>query len=351
MGTSTHSARKRSHRILVAGVGGASLGTELVKSLLLTRRYRVFGCDISSLAYGHFQRGIEATAVVPRRGYASAVVDLCRRWKIRAVIPGGEEPTLLLGKAKSTLEANGVVLAANSRALTLLCADKAEMFSRLRNLDVQIPQSLAISSDADFRLIQYPCVVKPAVGSGGSSFVFLAKDADEAAIYVNYLRQNGRKPVLQEYVPEDRGGEYSVGVLSLPNGHLVGSIALKRNLESKLSVAIRSTSGVISSGYSQGQFAEFREVRAACEEIALRLMSKGPLNIQGRLRDGRFLPFEINSRFSASTYLRALAGVNEVDLFLGFLLEGRVPTMPRLRPGNALRSFSEVFVPDSRFRA
>ena len=118
----------------------------MVKSLLLARRYRVFGCDISPLAYGHFQRGIEATAVVPRRGYASAVVDLCRRWKIRAVIPGGEEPTLLLGKAKATLEANEIALASNSRALTLLCADKAEMFSRLRDLDVQIPQTLAVSS-------------------------------------------------------------------------------------------------------------------------------------------------------------------------------------------------------------
>jgi len=340
------SARKRAHRILVAGVGGASLGTELVKSLLLARRYRVFGCDISPLAYGHFQRGLEATAIVPRRGYASAVLDLCRRWKIRAVIPGGEEPTLLLGRAKRTLEANGVALAANSQAITLLCADKAKLFSRMRDLGVQIPRSLVISSDADFGLMQYPCVVKPAIGSGGSSFVFLAKDADEATIYVNYLRQNGKKPVLQEYIPEDRGGEYSVGVLCLPNGHLVGSVALRRNLEVKLSVALRSTNGVISSGYSQGQFAEFRDVRAACEEIALRLKSKGPLNIQGRLRDGRFLPFEINGRFSASTYLRALAGMNEVDLFLGHLLEGTIPSMPRLRSGNALRSFAEVFIPD-----
>ena len=53
-----------------------------------------------------------------------------------------------------------------------------------------------------------------------------------------------------------------------------------------------------------------------CEALARKLGSRGPLNVQGRLRDGVFLPFEVNPRFSASTYLRALAGVNELAIYL-----------------------------------
>ena len=48
--------------ILIAGIGGASLGTEILKSLLLVKeRYRVFGCDISPFAFGHFQNDFEST--------------------------------------------------------------------------------------------------------------------------------------------------------------------------------------------------------------------------------------------------------------------------------------------------
>lgn len=336
----------RPRRVLVAGVGGASLGTEVVKALLLAGHYRVFTCDISPLAFGLFHPGVEASTVVSRRGYVSAILELCSRWEIEAVIPGGEEPTYLLGAARARFEANGLALAANSAKVTRLCADKARVFARLRKLGVDIPVSHSIARGASHKHLPYPCVIKPAEGSGGSTFVFLAKTAQEAGLYIRHLHRNGKKAVVQEYVPEDRGGEFTVGVLSLPNGRLVGSVALRRSLQSKLSVTSRDRNGVISSGYSQGHFADYAEVRSVCEKIALGLDSRGPLNVQGRLVDGRFLPFEINGRFSASTYLRALAGVNEVDLYLEYLLERRAPTMPQVRPGQALRSFSEIFVPD-----
>jgi carbamoyl-phosphate synthase large subunit len=41
-------------RVLVAGIGGASLGTEILKALQLAGRYELFGCDISPMAFGHY---------------------------------------------------------------------------------------------------------------------------------------------------------------------------------------------------------------------------------------------------------------------------------------------------------
>ncbi len=46
-------------RILVAGIGGASLGTEILKCLRDAGTYEVFGCDISEHAYGHYQEEAE----------------------------------------------------------------------------------------------------------------------------------------------------------------------------------------------------------------------------------------------------------------------------------------------------
>jgi carbamoyl-phosphate synthase large subunit len=124
----------------------------------------------------------------------------------------------------------------------------------------------------------------------------------------------------------------------------MGSIALRRVLDAKLSVAYRGRGGLISSGYSQGYIDEFPDLCQQAEQIALAVNSCGPINIQGRVQDGVLLPFEINPRFSASTYLRAMAGFNEVDLLIKYLMYGEMPKRPEIQSGWYLRSLTEHFV-------
>ncbi len=44
-------------RVMIAGIGGASLGTEIYKSLYLAGNYEIFGCDVSATAYGLYEAG------------------------------------------------------------------------------------------------------------------------------------------------------------------------------------------------------------------------------------------------------------------------------------------------------
>jgi carbamoyl-phosphate synthase large subunit len=133
--------------------------------------------------------------------------------------------------------------------------------------------------------------------------------------------------------------------LSLPNKQIAGSIALRRELNAKLSVAYRGRGGIVSSGYSQGYIDQFPDLCRQAELIARAVGSRGPINIQVRVRNDQILPFEINPRFSASTYLRALAGFNEVDILLRYLHRGEIAEKPAIRPGWYLRSLTEQFVP------
>ena len=180
--------------------------------------------------------------------------------------------------------------------------------------------------------------------------VFLVADTDEAIICAEYITRSGSMPLIQEYISADNG-EYTVGVLSLPNGELVGSIALRRSLDAKLSVMVRNRTGVISSGYSQGYIGDFPDIRRQCELIAKAIGSKGPLNIQGRLKGGAFVPFEINPRFSASTYLRAMAGFNEADMTLQYLSSGIIPKVNSVKEGWYLRSLTEQYVSTDEVRS
>ena len=242
----------------------------------------------------------------------------------------------------------GIRVCQNSPALIQQLSHKGECFKALADIGIRTPITRTIERLADLNGVPMPCIVKPAVASGGSVFVFFAKDHDEANLYCTYLQNNGRIPVAQEYLSE-KNGEFTVGVLSMPDGSCAGAIALKRTFNSKLSVSMRGDGFLISSGYSQGRIDEYPEICATATLIAKRLGSTGPLNIQGRLSaDGIFMPFEINPRFSASTFLRTLAGFNEVDFFTRNALGLEPKGALNVQPGWYLRTLSEVAVPLSR---
>ncbi len=333
--------------VLIAGIGGASLGTELLKCLAGSTRFAAFGCDVHPLAYGHYQGDHNGSYLVDRHRYVDSVLELCARLGARAVIPGGEEPLALLSQAAGRLNSAKVHLASNAADVVSLCGDKARLFARLRDLGIPVPWTMAALDVQHTTDIPVPCVIKPATGTGGSTWVFLAHSREEVAEYAAFLGRNGKIALLQEYVPEDEG-EFTIGVLSLTDGTPAGSIALRRTFHAKLSVSLRTPHGVVSSGYSQGLIDDFPDVRSQAERIASQLGSRGPMNIQGRLKGGVLLPFEINARFSASTWLRALAGFNEVEAYLAHLFDGLRPEFGPLRAGYYLRSLSEVYVPQER---
>jgi carbamoyl-phosphate synthase large subunit len=328
-------------RILIAGIAGASLGTEIAKCLRHAGGYEIIGCDISPIAYGHYDSNFDSTFLVDRGQYIDDLLALCQGEHIECIIPGGDEPAVLISRNEKRFAEIGIRVCHNNAALVDRLSHKGRCFEILSAIDVATPLTVTVSNSDDLHRIPLPCIVKPATGSGGSSFVFFARNYAEAELYCAYLRNNKRIPIAQEYIPHTRG-EFTVGVISRPDGSCAGAIALRRSFNSKLSVAMQGEDFVISSGYSQGQIEEFPEICAVASQIAERLGSTGPLNIQGRVTaDGKFVPFEINARFSASTFLRTLAGFNEVDFYTRLSL-GKTPQSElRVRPGWYLRTLSE----------
>ena len=337
------SKKKSPVKVMIAGIGGASLGTEILKSLCLVGDYKIYGCDISSTAYGLYDPSFTKTFHIDSKNYVTDVLALCSEYEIKYLIPGGERPMALLGAESEVLYSSGIQLLANSAEVIARYSDKEATFKHLSSIGISIPNTVTIKSKSDLDQIGLPCIVKPATGSGGSAAVFFAISADEAMVYADFIMRSGSAAVAQEYV-DDSEGEFTIGVLSLNNGNIVGSIALRRVLDAKLSVAYRGRGGLISSGYSQGHIDLYPQLCHQAEQIAVAIGSRGPINVQGRVRDGILLPFEINPRFSASTYLRAIAGFNEVHSLIKFYEEGVIPLRPKVKVGWYLRSLTEKYI-------
>lgn len=330
-------------RVMIAGIGGASLGTEIGKCLRLAGKYEIYGCDISPTAYGLYDKVFTETYRIIRDDYVAEVLKVCHQTGTKWLIPGGEQPNALLGAAAEQFAREGIRVVTNDTAIVGLFSDKQATFNKLAACGIPIPKTVELSKSDDVLSVGLPCIVKPATGTGGSASVFFAVTTDEALIYSEFIRRNGSVPIAQEYVGADEG-EFTIGVLSFPDGRVVGSIALRRVLDAKLSVAYRGRGGVVSSGYSQGYIDAFPDFCQQAERIATVIQSRGPINIQGRVRNGVLMPFEINPRFSASTYLRALAGFNEIDMLLGYLITGELPSPNSIKPGWYLRSLTENYV-------
>lgn len=331
-------------KVMIAGIGGASLGTEIGKCLRLAGKYEIYGCDISPTAYGLYDECFTETYRINRDDYVAEVLKACQKAGSKWLIPGGEQPNALLGAVADQFASEGIRVVTNDASIVGLFSDKQATFRKLAACGIPIPMTAELSTADDLQAVGLPCIVKPATGTGGSASVFFAVTTDEALIYAEFIRRNGSVPIAQEYIGDEEG-EFTIGVLSLPDGRLAGSIALRRVLDAKLSVAYRGRGGVVSSGYSQGYIDSFPDLCQQAERIANVIQSRGPINIQGRVRDGVLMPFEINPRFSASTYLRAMAGFNEIEMLLGYLISGELPSPSLIKPGWYMRSLTEKYVP------
>jgi carbamoyl-phosphate synthase large subunit len=348
-------------RVLVTAIGGGGHGDQILKALLLAPpgRYMIFGADANPhCPQSALVEDFVALPLARDPNYMTVLLRTCKELGVQALFHGCEAELLLFAANRHLIEAQGIFLPINHRELIQLCMDKAKTNSRLAELGFPAPRYVNVIHERQFDVIDwFPVVVKPAVGGGGSANVYIAQDIKELKALAAYLGLGGITSgfMIQEYVGTPNQ-EFTVGVLHDLDGRYVNAIAVKRHLNSGLSVrtsvsnrTARKELGprlVISSGVSQGEIGRFDEVTRQCREIAERLGSRGPLNLQCRFVDGKVRVFEINPRFSGTTSLRAMSGLNEPDLLLRrHLLGEEIGQDAPYQEATILRSLAETLQP------
>lgn len=346
--------------ILVTGVGGGGHGHEIVKALRLAKRWKLVGVDMTSTGIGLCD--VDVPAMVPPASspeYVDVILEIAKANRVRAVLHGSERELEVMSESRNRFVAAGLYLPINSPELVRLGMNKAATFARLKAIGIWVPRTCEVSRDNTLPDWPMPLVVKPSIGGGGSANTYLVQTRAELECAVSVLLGAGVRAIVQEYVgtPSD---EFTIGVLHDHAGGLVGSIALRRAILGGLSNRVkvpnrtgRSELGstlAISSGVSQGTVEPAFELRRQAEKLAEALDSRGPLNIQCRFVDDRLCLFEINPRFSGTTYLRALVGFNEPDLLLGAqLLRESITRPPQYRFATIVRGLREEIVPAGGF--
>ena len=335
-------------KVLVAGIGLGSLGLELLKCLRLDDSFTVYGADIEKNAYGHFDSRFAETFTVrssPTESYCDDLIRICHEKDIKYITPGAEATNKIICLHQDRFHDEGIFPLVNSLRVFNICSNKVQCNEFLKSNALSSIDTVLVPNGGSLNeFSRFPCGVRPATYSGGSNLVFIAENIEEARFFVGYLASREIDSCVQEYI--DSSDEFTVGVLSSPEGKILSSIALKRNLSSKLSRLLSYGDRIISSGWSQGRIEQFPNICKQAEQIALALGSTWALNIQGRVKDGVFVPFEINPRYSGTSYFRAMSGVNEILIGLNYLMTGQKKHLEQIKSATYFRILTERIVFD-----
>jgi carbamoyl-phosphate synthase large subunit len=336
--------------VLVTGVGGRSVGHQILHGLLLTgSRYRIVACDADAFAYGLYQ--VPHRYRLPRadsQEYLDALLLIIAQERIDVVLPGTEPEVRVISQAIDKLARAGCAAVVNPHAVVQLCSNKANLYRWLEQNGFSVPQSAPASEWQKLaNACGFPLVAKPTAESGGSKNVALLKDESEVAQYLANLPA-GLEVVFQQYV-EGPDSEYTVGVMISRTGEIIDSIVMRRNLVG-LSLGmerrIAEKRYALSTGYSQGYFVKDALIQSQCEQLALKIGARGPMNIQCRVSAGKMFVFEVHPRFSGTSSFRAEAGFNEPDVLIrNFCFNEQFGRLPYQVNVAAIRAFSHLLVP------
>lgn len=312
--------------VLVTGVGG--YGGQIIKALRLSvYQYKIIGVDISSL--NGAMMDVDQSYIISaakENSYIDEILWICDTNSVSAIFPGTEIELQELSRHRKLFEEKNIFLPVCTQEVIEICLDKWKTIEWLRNNGYKYPRALKINKKNDLKDCKdYPLVLKPSIGGSGSANIYLAQNEEELIMFGEYLLKTYGPFIAQEYIGSV-DSEYTVGVLCDMEGNLINSIAVKRNIISGLSCKIKVKNNTdknflgsilaISSGVTQGEIGQFLEVTKPCEELAINLGVRGAINIQCRLVDKDIYVFEINPRFSGTTFFRAMVGYNEPDILM-----------------------------------
>ena len=321
-------------KVLITGAG-ALLGQGIIRSFrnseLDPTIISVDPSPLSAALYWSDRRYLVPMAKDPT--YLDEIKKILDRERPDIVLIGTDVELMIFAQYRKELETEfDTTILVSSPEVISIADDKYLTYKFLKDNGFDYPESgLPGEEERVIEAVGFPLIVKPRVGAR-SIGVHKVHNREELRAAV----EAEDEPVIQECVAS-ADDEYTAGVVVF-NGQCTASIVMRRDLRD----------GNTYRAYVE----EFPELNARIQKIGEALMSFGPSNFQFRIDEqDRLKVFEINARFSGTTPLRALAGMNEVEMCLKHLLKDEPIRQPELEAMTILRHWSETVVRPDETRA
>lgn len=237
------------------------------------------------------------------------------------IIPTSEAELICLSKNYKELE--GCPILINKPKIINLFVDKQKTFDFLKAKKLNRP-SFSVKLDVIKKYSKH-FFLKTKTGSGNKNYKLI--NSEKKFMNLNISKKN--KWIAQEFLGADTD-EFTCGLIKL--GNYKNSIILKRNLNNGLTY------------YAE----EFRnkKLEKILYEIADLIDLKGCINIQLKLKNKKFIIFEINPRLSSTVMMRHKIGFTDCVWWIDHFLSNKIPKLNKInsKKKKILRVYNEVFV-------
>jgi carbamoyl-phosphate synthase large subunit len=232
--------------------------------------------------------------------YVPAVLQLCERERIDAVVCVEDYDVCRLARARAEFLDRGIIPLFPSAEITELASDKYRMFKFLTDHGIATPRTaVSLAEASGFR---YPMYVKPRRGHG-SRHLFLARNERELAVFFDYAPDM----IIQEAAP---GQEINIQLCTDLDGRPIGICVLRkqhmRHGETSQAETFRDPA-VIDFGLHLGEV----------------LRATGPMDVDVMQQGDSLVVLEANTRFGGGYPVSHLAGADFPKLLLELVKYGK----------------------------
>tara|TARA_B100000989_G_scaffold294175_1_gene272766 strand:- start:6596 stop:7642 length:1047 start_codon:yes stop_codon:yes gene_type:complete len=323
---------KKKIKVFVTGAGCA-IGQAIIKSLNISKlKINISVGDISQISLEIYNKNKFLIPKVEKKKSLKWYLKFFKLNKFDIIFIGSEYEIEFFSKHKVEIEKKTGTLICISHFDTIkLFNDKLSTIKFLKKNNFNYPKTLDIKNkvlkNKDIKL-KYPLYLKNTKGTSSRN-VFLVKNLYELK-EKSKLIQN---PIIQEnlgkkYDPFCFHDEYTCSLFYGKNGELIGPFLSERILKHGTSWAVRSIKN--------------RTLKNLIIKLGKNLRGIGSINFQLKKHKNKFYIFEINPRFSGTTYIRAILGFNEPELFVkNYFLNQKLINI-NYRKGNSYRYFDDI---------
>ena len=276
-------------------------------------------------------RAYLAPATAEGGAFTTGLQSIIEAERPAAVLAGRDEELDCLATLATDPAFGDVCFLTPGRDAVAICNDKYEtwLFAQAHGLPFA---ELAIDAEGLRRIVAragYPVIAKPRRGGHASRGVHVVRNDGEAERALDAGQFVFQAFVEPSSASLDLGRDLAFGVpwsLQMRDvRHAAEGVIDRDGRVVCVSTVVSDTTGGLS---LQMEVVDDPEIEGVHRAYARALAARGhfgPLNLQGKkTAAGKFVPYEINGRFTGSVMARALQGYNQVAYALDYFLAGRM---------------------------
>lgn len=302
--------------------GGAPGAAGILHCLQQNPAFHITVADANPHAVGRYLHDdFETIPAAADPGFIEAILSLCKKKKIQAVMPLVTRELMPLAQNRRAFEEAGINILVSPLPSLEIANNKSRLYQFLEWRGLEVPAYRVVETAAQFetalRELGYPqqaVCFKPSVSNGSRGFRIVREQWDETDLLFNHkptstyihaaeairIFSSGPIPELlvSQYLP---GDEYSVDCLANQGKPVVIVPRLRKKMINGISV--------------EGEFVQQEDIIRYCTRIIEELQLHGNIGIQVRQSaEGRFLILEINPRVQGTLSAGLGAGINLPEL-------------------------------------